>query len=175
MDGSISALITVIYLKLLFLCWRGWLAALILGIFSILFGLINYIKNASKRKPFLSMGFQYDGRHERTVGFTSITIPWQDIALIIFVFIIVFCPWFSKVTLPRSPWYRIIGGIILAETANTDRSAYMSLLLDYYAQVSSFDIYLQMEPTPTIESLYDMCILISHDMILGEKYADQTD
>ncbi len=64
---------------------------------------------------------------------------------------------------------------LLAETANTDRSPYMNLLLDYYAQVPYHDIYLKMDATAKIKALYNTRLLIAYDMVFGKKYTEQAD
>lgn len=139
-----TLMIGVGYLLLLFLCRRGWLAALILAVTSVLFGLINYIKYALNGNHFFPWDFSMAGDMKELLNFTSIALPGKSIALIVLVFVTVFCLWLSGVSLPRSPRYRIIGGaaliIVMIGAFSTGTTAARTLSL---FQMNFFDSALQ--------------------------------
>ena len=139
-----TLMIGVCYLLLLFLCRRGWLAALILAVGSVLFGLINYVKYALNGNHFFPWDFSMAGDMRELLNFTSITLPGKSIALIVLVFLMVFCLWLSGVSLPRSPWYRIIGAaalvIVMIGAFSTGATATKTLSL---FQMNFFDSALQ--------------------------------
>ncbi len=139
-----TLMIGVGYLLLLFLCRRGWLAALILAVPSVLFALINYIKFTLNGNHFFPWDFSMAGDMKELLDFTSIALPGKSIALIVLVFVMVFCLWLLGVALPRSPRYRIIGAaaliivMIAAFSSGTTAAKTLSLF-----QMNFFDSALQ--------------------------------